>query len=109
MLNVCSHLLLYICEIFKFLMEQLTIMQAVIWFLARWSRTYLMASEASGNGDGGYLPEQLQHSKKVLLDFFGELNKGKSVLDLIVRISITALISYPGEKDLQVLKGLLLP
>ncbi|XP_019108194.2 uncharacterized protein LOC104907672 isoform X2 [Beta vulgaris subsp. vulgaris] len=77
------------------------LMEAVIWFLARWSRTYLMASEASGNGDGGYLPEQLQHSKKVLLDFFGELNKGKSVLDLIVRISITALISYPGEKDLQ--------
>lgn len=76
------------------------LMEAVIWFLARWSRTYLMSPEGSGNSDS-YVPEQLQLTKKILLDFFGELNQGKLVLDLIVRISMTTLISYPGEKDLQ--------
>uniref|UniRef100_A0A803N5Q3 Exportin-4 n=1 Tax=Chenopodium quinoa TaxID=63459 RepID=A0A803N5Q3_CHEQI len=77
------------------------LMEAVIWFLARWSRTYLMSPEGCGNNANIHVPEQLQHSKKVLMDFFGELNQGKLVLDLVVRISMTTLISYPGEKDLQ--------
>ncbi|XP_021742132.1 exportin-4-like isoform X2 [Chenopodium quinoa] len=77
------------------------LMEAVIWFLARWSRTYLMSPEGCGNNANCHVPEQLQHSKKVLMDFFGELNQGKLVLDLVVRISMTTLISYPGEKDLQ--------
>ncbi|XP_021863776.1 uncharacterized protein [Spinacia oleracea] len=73
------------------------LMEAVIWFLARWSRTYLMCPEGYGRSD----PDQLQHSKKALLDFFGGHNQGKHALDVIVRISMTTLISYPGEKDLQ--------
>ncbi|KAJ8442260.1 hypothetical protein Cgig2_005200 [Carnegiea gigantea] len=76
-------------------------LQAIIWFLARWSGTYLMAPEASSNCDRSSIEIQRQHSRKALFDFFGQHNQGKFVLDLIVRISMTALISYPGEKDLQ--------
>lgn len=81
-------------------------MQAVIWFLARWSRTYLMPEEFRDSNfnsghDHEYQFRQL-HSRKALLGFFGEHNQGKIVLDIIVRISVTTLLSYPGEKDLQV-------
>lgn len=67
-------------------------MQAVIWFIARWSCTYLMSREENRE----------RNSRNILLKFFGEHNQGKFVLDIIVRISLTALMSYPGEKDLQV-------
>ncbi|KAF3452354.1 hypothetical protein FNV43_RR02787 [Rhamnella rubrinervis] len=69
------------------------LMEAVIWFLARWSCTYLMPPEENRE----------LNSRKVLLGFFGQHNQGKLVLDIIVRISMTALVSYPGEKDLQAL------
>ena len=42
------------------------------------------------------------NSGKVLATVFGLHNQGKLVLDIIIRISLTALVSYPGEKDLQV-------
>lgn len=49
---------------------------------------------------------QQQHqsinSRKALLSFFGEHNQGQVVLNIIVRISMMTLMSYPGEKDLQV-------
>lgn len=45
---------------------------------------------------------QPQYSCKAWLTFFGEDNQGKLVLDIIVRISKATLVSYPGEKDLQV-------
>ncbi|KAK9735232.1 hypothetical protein RND81_04G192400 [Saponaria officinalis] len=77
------------------------LMEAFIWFIARWSRTYLMPPESNGTSVGSYLPEQLQHSRKALFDYFGEHSQGKFVLNIIVRVSMTALISYPGEKDLQ--------
>ncbi|XP_004302094.1 PREDICTED: exportin-4-like [Fragaria vesca subsp. vesca] len=67
------------------------LMEAVIWFLARWSCTYLMS------------PEESRDSTTVLLKFFGQQGQGKLVLDIIVRISLTALVSYPGEKYLQAL------
>lgn len=51
--------------------------------------------------DSGRQLESL-HSRNALLSFFGEHNQGKPVLDLIVRIALTTLVSYPGEKDLQV-------
>lgn len=50
--------------------------------------------------NGHLLPSML--SRKALLSFFGEYNQGKFVLDIILRISVTTLISYPGENDLQV-------
>ncbi|KAJ9185793.1 hypothetical protein P3X46_005384 [Hevea brasiliensis] len=83
------------------------LMEAVIWFLARWSRTYLMPEEFrdrnfNSGHDHEYQFRQL-HSRKALLSFFGEHNQGKLVLDTIVRISVTTLLSYPGEKDLQAL------
>ncbi|KAJ1413845.1 CRM1 C-terminal domain [Sesbania bispinosa] len=77
------------------------LMESIIWFLARWSRTYLMSSDGIGEKilDSGHHYEH--SSKKVLLSFFGEHNQGRLVLDIIVRISLIALTSYPGEKDLQ--------
>ncbi|VFQ81253.1 unnamed protein product [Cuscuta campestris] len=83
------------------------LMEAVIWFLRRWSSTYLMPSEEYKEGkssnafvDGRFKEVQ---SQKALLDFCGDHNQGKAVLNIIVRISITSLISYPGEKNLQAL------
>lgn len=82
-------------------------MQAIVWFLARWSQTYLMPLEEirdrSSNlcHDSGY-QHQAFPSRKALLSFFGEHNQGKPVLDIIVRIGMTTLVAYPGEKDLQV-------
>jgi len=77
-------------------------MQSIIWFLARWSRTYLMSSDGIGEKilDSGHHHEH--SSKKTLLCFFGEHNQGKLVLDIIVRIAFVTLTSYTGEKDLQV-------
>ncbi|CAI9759869.1 unnamed protein product [Fraxinus pennsylvanica] len=81
------------------------LMEAVIWFLARWSSTYLMPPEENkGNKSGENNNDaqvRLEHSKNALLSFFGEYNQGKLVLDIIIRISLTTLVSYPGEKDLQ--------
>ncbi|XWS57760.1 hypothetical protein CRYUN_Cryun09bG0200800 [Craigia yunnanensis] len=78
------------------------LMEAVIWFLARWSHTYLMPlEEASCHLSHDYEHQhQSIHSRKALLSFFGEHNQGQIVLNIIVHISMMALISYPGEKDL---------
>jgi hypothetical protein len=78
--------------------------QAVVWFLARWSLTYLMHPKEirEGNCDSGHGQAHQLQSREVLLSFFGEHNQGKIVLDIVVRVSITTLMSYPGEKDLQV-------
>ncbi|GER48788.1 exportin-4 [Striga asiatica] len=75
------------------------LMEAVVWFLARWSSTYLMPLERSGENGSGL--ENRKHSANSLLSFFGEENQGKVVLDIIIRISLSTLLSYPGEKDLQ--------
>lgn len=86
--------------------------QAVIWFLARWSATYLMPPKDS-QGNNSTVEEHkeaqlhLQNSKKMLFQVFGEHNQGKVVLDIIVNIAMTTLVSYPGEKDLQVSNSLL--
>lgn len=68
-------------------------LQAVVWFLARWMSTYLMIPEETGE----------KHFQNPLLSFYGENNQGKVVLDIIIRISSSIFVSYPGEKDLQVL------
>ncbi|XVE62729.1 hypothetical protein DITRI_Ditri06bG0142700 [Diplodiscus trichospermus] len=79
------------------------LMEAVIWFLARWSHTYLMPlEEANCHLSHDYKHQhQSIHSLKALLSFFGEHNQGPAVLDIIVKISMMTLMSYPGEKDLQ--------
>ncbi|XP_020531043.1 exportin-4 isoform X2 [Amborella trichopoda] len=82
------------------------LMEALIWFLARWADTYLLPID-TGRGhnctpsqEGERLNEPHQ-ARKALLCFFGEKNQGKSLLDTIVRIASTTLISWPGEKILQ--------
>ncbi|XP_038715218.1 exportin-4 [Tripterygium wilfordii] len=83
------------------------LMEAIIWFLGRWSQTYLMPLDIGDSnlsfGHGREHHPQLLQSRKVLFSFFGEHGQGKLVLDIIVRISVSTLISYPGEKDLQAL------
>ncbi|THU73129.1 hypothetical protein C4D60_Mb04t19540 [Musa balbisiana] len=84
------------------------LMEAVIWFLARWVDTYLMPIDAakgqlgiSGHDEG--LQQHPQSSKKVLLSFSGQHSQGEIILDTIIRISMTTLTSYPGENELQAL------
>lgn len=73
------------------------LMEVVIWFIARWSRTYLMSHEESkGNR---YL--QSENSTKTWPNYLRESFQGKFVLEIIVRISQMTLVSYPGEKELQ--------
>lgn len=84
------------------------LMEAVVWFLARWSSTYLMSPEEIKENKSVSDPfkevqRQSEHFKRSLLQVFGERCQGKFVLDLLVRISTTILVSYPGEKDLQAL------
>ncbi|XP_058101583.1 uncharacterized protein LOC131245863 isoform X3 [Magnolia sinica] len=84
------------------------VMEAVVWFLARWADTYLMPLEAGKvhNCTAENEFEQLHEShlsRKALLSFCGDHDQGKRVLDVIVRISMTTLTSYPGENDLQAL------
>ncbi|KAL6581172.1 hypothetical protein OROMI_007095 [Orobanche minor] len=51
-----------------------------------------MPSERSG---------EIKRSFSPLLSFCGENNQGNVVLDIIIRISLSILVFYPGEKDLQ--------
>ncbi|KAJ7978174.1 Exportin-4 [Quillaja saponaria] len=77
------------------------LMESIIWFLARWSRTYLMSPDGVGDNNASSGHDRDHYSKKALLSFFGEHNQGKLVLDIIVRLSLTTLMSYSGERDLQ--------
>uniref|UniRef100_A0A7N0ZUX4 Exportin-4 n=1 Tax=Kalanchoe fedtschenkoi TaxID=63787 RepID=A0A7N0ZUX4_KALFE len=83
------------------------LMEALIWFLARWSNTYLMTVTHKDNHGNSVLGQQHHaqwvRSREALLSFFGEHNQGKPALDIIVRILLTTLMSYQGEKDLQAL------
>ncbi|KAL8109068.1 hypothetical protein AgCh_025241 [Apium graveolens] len=83
------------------------LMEAIIWFLARWSSTYLMPSNEMNKGirsqkvyESDLQPEQ---TGLIFLSLFGEQNQGKYILEIVVRIAMTTLISYPGENDLQAL------
>ncbi|KAL3655859.1 hypothetical protein CASFOL_000255 [Castilleja foliolosa] len=77
------------------------LMEAVVWFLARWSSTYLMLPERSGENKSSSVNCNEKLSTNALFSFCGENNQGKTVLDIIIRISLSTLVSYPGEKDLQ--------
>ncbi|GLT76967.1 hypothetical protein SLA2020_485980 [Shorea laevis] len=82
------------------------LMEAVVWFLGRWSHTYLMSPKETKDSNYSFSHNyEHQHqsllSRKAMLSFFGEHNQGKAVLDIMVRISVTTLMSYPGENDLQ--------
>ncbi|KAK4273593.1 hypothetical protein QN277_021966 [Acacia crassicarpa] len=77
------------------------LMESLVWFLARWSRTYLMSSDGVGDNILNSGHRHRHSSKEALINFFGEHNQGKIVLDIIVRISLITLTSYPGEKFLQ--------
>ncbi|KAK8956358.1 hypothetical protein KSP40_PGU008631 [Platanthera guangdongensis] len=83
------------------------LMEAVIWFLARWVDTYLMPVVGTNihiaSVDDSMKMHGPQSSKVILLNFCGEHKEGELVLDIVVRICLTSLISYPGEKELQTL------
>ncbi|KAG8390023.1 hypothetical protein BUALT_Bualt01G0040100 [Buddleja alternifolia] len=83
------------------------LMEAIVWFLARWSSTYLMPPEESGENKSSHENYNThilsEHSTNALLSFSGENNQGRALLDIIIRISLNTFVSYPGEKDLQAL------
>lgn len=82
------------------------LVQSVVWFLSRWSSTYLLHPEeiitTNCYGKEHDNEFQSQHTRKVIYSFFGEHDQGIPILDIIIRISATTLLSYPGEKDLHV-------
>lgn len=75
-----------------------------MWFLARWTSTYLMPPVKSGEYKSSYGNTQLlsELSTNSLHSFCGENDHGKAVLNIIIRISLSIFVSYPGEKNLQV-------
>lgn len=81
------------------------LMEAVIWFLARWVATYLVPLDVSR----GKVSREIdnvgtngsQHSRKLLNSFAWENNQGELVLDFVVLISMLALTTYQGENELQ--------
>ncbi|XP_066370496.1 uncharacterized protein [Miscanthus floridulus] len=83
------------------------LMEAVIWFLARWVATYLVPLDVSR----GKVSREIdsvgtngpQHSRKLLNSFAWENNQGELVLDFVVLISMLALTIYQGETELQTL------
>ncbi|XP_038877264.1 exportin-4 [Benincasa hispida] len=84
------------------------LMESVVWFLSRWSSTYLLHPEEIITTNCNYGKErdnefQPHHTKKVIYSFFGERGQGIPILDIIIRISATSLLSYPGEKGLHAL------
>ncbi|XP_071700961.1 uncharacterized protein [Rutidosis leptorrhynchoides] len=82
------------------------LMEAIIWFLARWCGTYLMTTgkmQSYRNSMDDATSLQMEHSRSALLSFSAEYTQGKTLLDIIIRISLATLISYAGEKDLQAL------
>uniref|UniRef100_A0A0E0EYW7 Exportin-4 n=1 Tax=Oryza meridionalis TaxID=40149 RepID=A0A0E0EYW7_9ORYZ len=84
------------------------LMEAVIWFLARWVATYLVPLDVSrGQVNRAEIDSVdkhvLQHSRKMLNSFAWENNQGERVLDFVVLISMVALTTYQGENELQTL------
>ncbi|KAE8791479.1 exportin-4 [Hordeum vulgare] len=78
------------------------LMEAVIWFLARWVATYLVPLDVSREIDsvGNH---GSQHSRKLLNSFAWDNNQGELVLDFVVLMSMVALTTYQGEIELQTL------
>ncbi|KAG0452958.1 hypothetical protein HPP92_025622, partial [Vanilla planifolia] len=83
------------------------LMESIIWFLARWVETYLMPADSSKESttpkDEVVNLNGSQSSKRILLNFAGEHKQGDMVLDIVTRICIAVLNSYPGENELQAL------
>uniref|UniRef100_A0A1D1XQV5 Exportin-4 n=1 Tax=Anthurium amnicola TaxID=1678845 RepID=A0A1D1XQV5_9ARAE len=79
------------------------LMEAIIWFLSRWVDTYLMPVESGKTYSGNPNCHIAEHAKNALISFSGDDEKGKSLLDIIVRISLVIFTSFPGETELQTL------
>lgn len=90
----------------------MALLQALVWFFGRWVDTYLMPADA-GRGPNstpsGHEGEQQlavastgQFSGRNALNIaFGENGGGKAVLEVLVRVTLTALTAWPGERSLQ--------
>uniref|UniRef100_A0A452YFP0 Exportin-4 n=2 Tax=Aegilops tauschii subsp. strangulata TaxID=200361 RepID=A0A452YFP0_AEGTS len=76
------------------------LMEAVIWFLARWVATYLVPLDVSREIDS-VGRHGSQHSRKLLNSFAWDNNQGELVLDFVVLMSMVALTTYQGEIELQ--------
>lgn len=82
------------------------LMEAVVWFFARWTGTYLMPHDAGRGpnctpGQEGERHPETQLGRSGLLNVFGEEMQGKVLLGTLVRIAIMTLTLWPGERNLQ--------
>ncbi|BBN15665.1 exportin-4 [Marchantia polymorpha subsp. ruderalis] len=89
------------------------LMEAVVWFFGRWVDTYLMPADAgrgpnsTPSSNEGELPGQIASNtgqfdgRNSLVVAFGEEGGGKAVLETLVRVAVTALTAWPGERTLQ--------
>jgi hypothetical protein len=92
------------------------LMEALVWFLARWAGTYLMQhrtgrpenglagqvrqDQNGANGENGHHLVSEAEAHPALDRAFGEQSGGASTLEALLRISIVSLLEWPGEKDL---------
>ncbi|KAL3681977.1 hypothetical protein R1sor_024933 [Riccia sorocarpa] len=88
------------------------LMEAIVWFFGRWVDTYLMPADAgrgpnsTPSSNEGEMPGQIANpgqfdGRNSLVVAFGEKGGGKAVLEVLVRVSVTALTAWPGERTLQ--------
>eukprot|EP00250_Pteridium_aquilinum_P028115 c36611_g1_i1 orf=157-3681(+) len=84
------------------------LMEAIVWFFARWADTYLLTSDV-GKGPNstpssaeGDLQQSLTTGAKgnPLVLAFNEHGDGRSALECLVQLAGVALTSWPGEKTL---------
>jgi hypothetical protein len=90
------------------------LMEALVWFLARWAGTYLMRDKTGrsenglagqvrqngANGANGHHLVSEAEAHPALDRAFGEQSVGASTLEALLRISIVSLLEWPGEKEL---------
>ncbi|KAL2619846.1 hypothetical protein R1flu_000051 [Riccia fluitans] len=88
------------------------LMEAIVWFFGRWVDTYLMPADAgrgpnsTPSSNEGEIPGQIANpgqfdGRNSLVVAFGEKGGGKAVLEVLVRVAVTALTAWPGERTLQ--------
>lgn len=88
------------------------VMEAVVWFFARWVDTYLLPADAGRGPNSTPSSHECDHQHVVgsgaqytgqnsLLIAFSEEGEGKAALECLVQVAIMSLTAWPGERNLQ--------
>lgn len=84
------------------------LMEAIVWFFARWADTYLLPSDAgrgpnsTPSGTEGDLQQSMATGaeRNPVVFAFSEQGDGRSALECLVQLAGAALTSWPGERTL---------